>query len=85
VLRRFAENPADPRRRPIVATYLAEFINDVAGNVPIRETDFTPAGRYRIKSPRDRAVRRLRSLVTGAPATGILVTIFAAILRLWVK
>jgi hypothetical protein len=36
----FAVNPADPRRRPIVAAYLSELIADVANNVTICDTDF---------------------------------------------
>jgi hypothetical protein len=85
VLLWFAENPADPRRRPIVAAYLSELITDVANNVAICDTDFFPAARYRIRSPRERAIRRLRSLVTGAVATGILVALASAVLRIWIK
>ncbi|MEV4057370.1 hypothetical protein AB0J55_39725 [Amycolatopsis sp. NPDC049688] len=85
VLLWFAQSPHDPRRRPIVAAYLAELITDVANNAPIRDADFTPASRYRTRSPRERAVRRLRSLATGALTTGILVAFVAAVLRIWVK
>ncbi|EOD69676.1 hypothetical protein [Amycolatopsis vancoresmycina] len=85
VLLWFAQSPRDPRRRPIVAAYLAELITDVANHAPIRDADFTPAARYRTRSPRERAVRRLRSLATGALTTGILVALVAAVLRIWVK
>jgi hypothetical protein len=79
----FAESPADRRRRPIVSAHLVDLITAVVGGTPIPEPYFAPAARFRTVSPCARILRVLRTLGSGALATGVLVAIFAAVLRIW--
>ncbi|WP_162834235.1 hypothetical protein [Amycolatopsis circi] len=81
----FAENPADRRRRPVLGIYVAELAAAAAGGYSIPHAQFMPAARFRTRSPREPALRRLRSFVGGALATGIVVAIVTAVLRLWFK
>lgn len=81
----FGENPADKRRRPIVGPYLAELMIAAARETPIPHAQFAPASRCRSRSPRELALRQLRTTVTSALATGVLLAVVVAVLRVWLK
>lgn len=85
VLLWFAENPADPRRRPVLSAYLVELATAVASGAAIPAAAFLPATRFRTRSPREPLLRRLRTLGGGALATGIIVAAVTAVLRIWIK
>ncbi|WP_406636682.1 hypothetical protein [Amycolatopsis sp. WGS_07] len=81
----FAETPADRRRRPVLVGYLAELTAAAASGAPIPSAQFAPAARFRTRSPREAALRRLRTLVGGALTTGIVLAVLTALLRLWIR
>lgn len=81
----FAENPQDRRRRPIVSAHLAELMNAVTQEELLPHAQFFPANRFRNRSPRQRILLRVRGLANGALATGVLVAIVTAVLRIWIK
>ncbi|MEV5712681.1 hypothetical protein AB0L41_02225 [Amycolatopsis mediterranei] len=79
----FAENPADRRRRPIVAVHLVELIAAVADNLPVPHAQFAPAAKYRTKSPRAALLMQLRVFVRSAVVSGAVLAVLTAILRIW--
>ncbi|QKV74115.1 hypothetical protein [Amycolatopsis sp. Hca4] len=81
----FAESPADRRRRPTICPQLGELITETASGGLIPQIAFSPAARFRSRSPRDRLFRWLRTFAGGALATGIFVAIVTAALRVWFK
>ncbi|MFD2470089.1 hypothetical protein [Amycolatopsis silviterrae] len=81
----FAETPGDRRRRPVLVGYLAELTAAAAAGAPIPGAHFAPAARFRTRSPREAALRLLRTLVGGALTTGIVLAVLTALLRLWIK
>jgi hypothetical protein len=85
VLLWFADNPADPRRRPIVVAYLGELVSAVADHEPIPHAQFAAASRFRNRSPRERVLRQARTFFGGALFTGVLVAIVTAVMRIWLK
>lgn len=85
VLLWFADNPADRRRRNIVSPYLVELVTAVADGAPIPEAQFAPAARFRTRSPRARILQQLRSTLSGALATGVVVAVLTALLKIWFR
>ncbi len=81
----FDENPADRRRRPIVGAYLAELVAAAARETAIPHAQFAPAARFRTRSPREAAARRLRAAATSPLATGVFLAVVATLLRVWLK
>lgn len=79
----FAENPADRRRRPIVAVHLVELVAAVADNLPIPHAQFAPAAKYRTTSPRAALLMQLRAFVRSAVVSGAILAVLTAILRIW--
>lgn len=81
----FGRNPSDKRRRPIVGAHLAELITATANWKAIPHADFAPAARQRTRPPRREVLRQLRATVTGTLATGVVLALVSALLRVWLK
>ncbi|RLK54862.1 hypothetical protein [Actinokineospora cianjurensis] len=69
----------------MLGSHLTDLVTAIVDDRSVPHTQFAPAARFRTRSPQGRVLRQARALGSGALATGVLVAVLAAVLRIWIK